>query len=392
MVDRLVEALDAEPRLGEVSRAPARSAPRGRRDAGRARRACRASPRAPARRWCPRASGARPPGAADEAGGPCHEVVQSPSTRSPVVTCRGESIPDRIAEQGSPAVRLACARSPGRTGRGSRETLTLKQAAERVGVTPATLKRWAETGVIPNLKGSTRVDAGGGLPRPDRRPDARARAQPRAHPPGRRSRAGSPTASSRSCSPTSASRGLSRTWPRRPDLEPALIERFWTGIGLPPAGLEHMSEDDAQRGPVRGVGARRGLPAGGLPPALPRLRAGAVPDRRRRGAALPPLRARAADARGGARASRWPRRWRGWRATCCRSPRRSWTTCTGASSSTSWSRTWSATWRWSWRTRTWTSAGCAWRSPSPTSPATRASPRRRARRRRCRTSSASWRA
>ena len=33
-------------------------------------------------------------------------------------------------------------------------TLTLKQAAERVGVTPATLKRWAESGVIPNLNGS----------------------------------------------------------------------------------------------------------------------------------------------------------------------------------------------------------------------------------------------
>ena len=29
-------------------------------------------------------------------------------------------------------------------------------------------------------------------------------------------------------------------------LEPALIERFWTGIGLPPAGLEHMSEDDVR--------------------------------------------------------------------------------------------------------------------------------------------------
>ena len=28
-------------------------------------------------------------------------------------------------------------------------TLTLKEAAERAGVTPATLKRWAETGVIP---------------------------------------------------------------------------------------------------------------------------------------------------------------------------------------------------------------------------------------------------
>ncbi len=34
------------------------------------------------------------------------------------------------------------------------ETLTLKQAAARVGVTPATLKRWAESGVIPNVNGS----------------------------------------------------------------------------------------------------------------------------------------------------------------------------------------------------------------------------------------------
>ena len=30
-------------------------------------------------------------------------------------------------------------------------TLTLKEAAERAGVTPATLKRWAETGVIPDV-------------------------------------------------------------------------------------------------------------------------------------------------------------------------------------------------------------------------------------------------
>ena len=32
-------------------------------------------------------------------------------------------------------------------------TLTLKEAAERAGVTPATLKRWAETGVIPGVNG-----------------------------------------------------------------------------------------------------------------------------------------------------------------------------------------------------------------------------------------------
>ena len=32
-------------------------------------------------------------------------------------------------------------------------TLTLKEAADRVGVTPATLKRWAQTGVIPGVNG-----------------------------------------------------------------------------------------------------------------------------------------------------------------------------------------------------------------------------------------------
>jgi adenylate cyclase len=32
-------------------------------------------------------------------------------------------------------------------------TLTLKEAADRAGVTPATLKRWAQTGVIPGADG-----------------------------------------------------------------------------------------------------------------------------------------------------------------------------------------------------------------------------------------------
>lgn len=29
-------------------------------------------------------------------------------------------------------------------------------------------------------------------------------------------------------------------------LEPALIERFWTGMGLPAAGLERLTDDDVQ--------------------------------------------------------------------------------------------------------------------------------------------------
>src|ERR671914_1123645 len=38
-------------------------------------------------------------------------------------------------------------------GRMGDRTLTLKEAAERVGVSPATLRRWAEAGVIPEIDG-----------------------------------------------------------------------------------------------------------------------------------------------------------------------------------------------------------------------------------------------
>src|ERR687895_2981760 len=40
---------------------------------------------------------------------------------------------------------------PGRMGD---RTLTLKEAAERVGVSPATLRRWADAGVIPEVDGT----------------------------------------------------------------------------------------------------------------------------------------------------------------------------------------------------------------------------------------------
>ena len=268
-----------------------------------------------------------------------------------------------------------------------------RRGGRAAGVSPATLKRWAASGVIPELTDSGRS----GPPRPSPTPASWPAC----------ARAG--TASSRSarpprgqarlrlhrgrCSPTPQKRHVAQaTRPRQTGLEPALIERFWTSIGLPRAALERAhATRTSQALHYVGVGARRGLPAGRVPPALPRVRAGAVADRRRRGAPVPPLRARAADARGRARA----RDGRGDGGARAR-PAAALLADDGlrppaASSSTSSSRTWSATWRWSSRTRTRTSAACAWRSPSPTSPATRASPRRRARRRRCRRSSASSR-
>ena len=256
-----------------------------------------------------------------------------------------------------------------------------------------TLRRWAQDGRDPGGRRHGRLDRRRRRARADRRPAARARPQPRADPRGGRSRAGSPTASSRTCStPTERGRARSTTSAEQTGLEPALIERFWPSIGLPASGLERPHRGGRRRRSATSPSVLdAGFPLVAFLQLVPRVRAGAVPDRRRRGAALPPLRARAADARGRARA----RDGRGdggrSRATCCRSPRRSWTTSTSASSSTSSSRTWSATWRSSSRTRTWTSAACGWRSRSPTSPATRASPRRRARRRRSRRSSASSR-
>ena len=60
VVDRLVEALDAEAGLREVAGHRHDPSLGGAEPLRRARRACRASPRARARRWCPRASAARP--------------------------------------------------------------------------------------------------------------------------------------------------------------------------------------------------------------------------------------------------------------------------------------------------------------------------------------------
>ena len=132
----------------------------------------------------------------------------------------------------------------------------------------------------------------------------------------------------------------------RPGLEPALIERMLHDDGL---HLALAAPHQRGRPPVaalrRGGARAPGFPLVAFLQLMPRLRPGARADRRRRGPALPPLRPRAADARRRARAGRWPRRWRASRASCCRSPRRSWTTSTSASCSTSSSRTSSATWR-----------------------------------------------
>jgi adenylate cyclase len=125
------------------------------------------------------------------------------------------------------------------------QPLTLKEAAERVGVSPSTLRRWAESGVIPEVDGSGEWTAAAVA-------HARivARLRERGHPlahireAGRQGRlaygyiaeilAGDEP-------PRSLKEAAEAT-----ELDPALIERFWASIGLPPAALGRLGDDDLQ--------------------------------------------------------------------------------------------------------------------------------------------------
>ena len=180
------------------------------------------------------------------------------------------------------------------------EALTLRDAAERVGVSPATLRRWARTGVVPG------VEANGGW-NSAAVAHARivARLRERGHPLDQIRAAGeqgrlaygyieelfSTEEPHRSLDEVADDTGL----------EPALIERFWGGVGLPTAGLDQLTDEDTQA--LRYVASilDAGFPARRLSAAHPGLRSGTGGDRRRRGAPVPPLRPRAADAEGGAR-------------------------------------------------------------------------------------------
>ena len=124
--------------------------------------------------------------------------------------------------------------------------LTLKQAAERAGVSPSTLKRWAESGVIPEVDGADGDWSAAAV--------ATARIAARLRERGHsleQIRAASREGrlafgfveelfphdhDSRSLEDAAEATGL----------EPALIERFWTGIGLSPQALENITDEDIQ--------------------------------------------------------------------------------------------------------------------------------------------------
>jgi adenylate cyclase len=121
--------------------------------------------------------------------------------------------------------------------------VTLKQAAERVGVSPATLRRWARDGVVPGVEGNGSWDSAAVA-------HARIvhRLRERGHPLDQIRAAGEQgrlaygyievlfggDEGGRSVAEAAEATGL----------EPALIERFWSGIGLPAARLERLTDDD----------------------------------------------------------------------------------------------------------------------------------------------------
>jgi adenylate cyclase len=123
--------------------------------------------------------------------------------------------------------------------------MTLRQAAERAGVAPSTLKRWAERGLIPGVDG-------GGEWTPASAAHARlvARLRDRGHSLENIRRASDEGRLAhgfvQDLFPSGGKTHTLREAAEATGLEPALIERFWTGIGLPRAGLERLTDEDVR--------------------------------------------------------------------------------------------------------------------------------------------------
>jgi adenylate cyclase len=126
------------------------------------------------------------------------------------------------------------------------ETLSLKEAAERVGVSPATLRRWAREGLIPEVNGTGEWTTAAVA-------HARivARLRDRGHKLEHIKKAGQ---QGRLAYGYIEDMFDGDNRPRRSlddaveatGLEPALVERFWASLGLPASGLEELTDEDVQ--------------------------------------------------------------------------------------------------------------------------------------------------
>src|SRR5918994_2166437 len=125
------------------------------------------------------------------------------------------------------------------------ESLSLKEAAERVGVSPATLRRWAREGVIPEVDGthewSTAAVAHARIVARLRERGHKLEHIKKAGEEGRLAYGYIEEMFGGDQPPISLKEAAELT-----DLEPALIERFWNSLGLPSRGIEQLSDEDVQ--------------------------------------------------------------------------------------------------------------------------------------------------
>jgi adenylate cyclase len=125
-------------------------------------------------------------------------------------------------------------------------TLTLKEAAERVGVSPATLRRWAQSGVIPEVDGNREwTEAAVAHAR------IVARLRERGHRLDQIREAGEQGRLAYGYIESLFGGDERPTWSLsdaadETGLEAALIERFWESIGLPSTALDELDDEDLE--------------------------------------------------------------------------------------------------------------------------------------------------
>ena len=124
------------------------------------------------------------------------------------------------------------------------DTVTLKEAADLAGVKPATLKRWAETGVIPD------VDGNGWTPAAVSHARIVARLRARGHSLQEIRRASSEGRLAygyiEDLFPDAVAEVSLDDAAEQTGLERALIERIWASVGFSPQGLDGLTREDVQ--------------------------------------------------------------------------------------------------------------------------------------------------
>src|SRR5437588_10759420 len=127
------------------------------------------------------------------------------------------------------------------------DRLSLSQVAAQVGVTPATLKRWAASGVIPDADGAT---ANGWTPAAAAHARVVARLRDRGHPLEQIKDAAQQGRLAYGLLEDLFPQG-ERGWTleqvaEETGIERELIERVWLSMGFPAHELERMSDEDVQ--------------------------------------------------------------------------------------------------------------------------------------------------